>query len=227
MELKTKGDVISRLRGTIKEVSDDSLYSNRYLWSVFYSAALELMKQQSDKGSIYSQVSVWSSACIEFEPVSSLYCNCTFLPYDCIVYRSKKKLPALLESADGPVYRFISTPDMSKEFTLTTPYLYKVKSGIKYNKEKYVFMHDGYLYMPDFKYPVLAMSALFTQDVSEFQCNPTTTGKCGTVLDAPHNLTNFLINAAIKISLQELGFSKQAQPDQLPNVNPSQVEQAP
>lgn len=222
--MTTIGEVVSKLRGSIKEVTDDSKFTNRYLWSSFYFNVKQLIKQDADSGRIYSMSDVWEPICIEMEPVSSIYCNCIFLPYNCTVFRSKKQLPNFLESSDGFIYRWISTPDLSRDFVLVTPQQYHNKSKIKYNREKYAFIHDKYLYTPSDTYPMLSLSALFDGDLSEFTCGrkkeeETQTGLCNTKLGQKVSLPSYLESAGIKMTLSELFTSIQVRADEIPNAN--------
>ena len=221
--------MISRVRNTIKEVHADSEYSNRYLWNLITSCAKKLIREDADRGRIFRQSSIWETICIEMEPVSSLVCNCMYLPYDCFVYRSKFPIPEFIESSSGIVYRFIATPDLSKELVLVSPYQYSVKKNIKFNREKYAFIHNGYLYTPNTTYPLLSVSSLFLEDVSKFKCEDFTdeANKCGSVLTLPLPLPDYLEDNCVKMVLQELGFSKQIISDQHPNANENQREGTP
>lgn len=226
--MTTIGEIVSKLRGSIKEVTDDSKFTNRYLWSSFYINAKQLIKQDADNGRIYSMSDIWEPICVEMEPVSSLYCNCIFLPFNCTVFRSKHQLPSFLESSDGFIYRWIATPDLSKDFVLVTPQQYHNKSKIKYNREKYAFIHDKYLYTPSETYPLITLSALFDGDISDFMCNKKkentevqtqAQNQCNTKLSQPIALPSYLESAAIKMTLSELFTSIQVRADELPNSN--------
>lgn len=229
--MTTVGEIISRVRGSLKEVTDDSAYSNRFLYSTFMTYAKQLIKQDADSGRIYEMSDIWEPICVEMEPVSSLYCNCQFLPYNCTVYRSKLKLPNFLQSSDGVIYRWISTPDLSKDFVLVTPYQFHNKTKIKYNREKYAFIHDQYLYTPKDTFPVLTVSALFEGDLSMFTCNPTedrvSQGSCATKLGQKIMLPSYLEAAVIKMTLGELVPTTQLAKDELPNNNSNQKEVSP
>lgn len=232
--MNTIGGIVSRIRGTIKETTDDSVYSNRTLWYTFFTYAKQLIKESADKGQIYDMSNIWETICIEMEPVSSLYCNCQFLPYDCIVYRSKLKLPVFMESGDGFIYRWIATPDLSQDFVLVTPYQYHNKSRIKYNREKYAFIHDGYLYTPKHTFPIISMSALFPESINDFLCgkskdelDKSSNTTCNSRLDKKIQLPDHLEYAAIKMTLSELIPSIQIPFDENPNSNTNQKEVSP
>lgn len=221
-------EIISRLRNSLREIYADSKYSNRYLWNVFFTVSKKLLKEDADKGKIYSQSNPWESICVKMTPVSSLYCNCAYLPYNCTVYRSEKKLPRIVESSTGFIYRLIATPDLSQEFTLVSPYLYSVKKKIKYNKEKYAFIYDNYLYTPDNTFPVLTVSGLFDDDTSKFKCNDneleTETENCGSALNVNVSLNDYLIDTSIKMALMEILPVIQKPTDEIPNNNNNQKE---
>lgn len=227
MTTLTRAEIISRLRNGLNEVTGDSRYSNRYLWNVFLTASKELIKQDADRGRIYSQANIWDNICIKMEPVSSVLCNCISLPGDCTVYRSKEQMPKFIESTDGFIYRFIATPDLSKSFTLVSPYGYSVKRNIKFNREKYAFIHDGYIYTPDHTYPQLIISGMFEGDTGEFKCDGSdnnTTGHCYHALSQNISLNDYLIRAGISMALQELMGTKQIPKDELTNNNTNQKE---
>lgn len=224
---KTKGEIISRLRNAINEVTADSNYSNRYLYSAFNTAALQLIKQDEEKGRTYFQSNLWESICFKMEPVDSILCNCMYLPNNCTVYRSNKPIPKILESTGGIIYRFLATPDLSKEFTILTPYQFSVKSKIKYNKEKYAFIHNGYLFTPKETFPLLILSGLFDGDTSDFRCdeqNDNSSGDCGKALRSTIVLTSYLEDTAIKMALNEILPTLSKKPDNLPNASPSQSD---
>lgn len=214
----SRKDVISRLRNSIKEVSSDSKYTNRYLWNVFWTNSKLLLKQESDRNRLYNQSDIWQTIKVQMDKSSPLLCGIK-LPMDCVIYRSRFKVPKIAEGNFGRIYRFISTPDLSQQFVLVTPYQYQNKQT-KYNQEKYVYFHDGYLWSNS-KWPLVIISALFEEDVpKEFKCDEeVTTGDCGSLLHLTCSLPDYLIQPAIQMSLQELGASKAVPADELPNSN--------
>ena len=217
-------EIVSTLRDSLKEQGVDTKYTNRFLWSLFLVSRNSLLKQEADsKKKIANMAGIWDTICVPMEPVSSLICNCDSLPYDCMVYRSKIKLPKFVESSYGFLYRYISTPDMSQTFSLVSPFHYSVKSKIKGNKSKYAFIDGGYLYTPDTTYPTLVVSGIFNEDVSKYKCTETTTtsnsSSCSTILDNSTGLPDYLEKAALMEALQLLLPSKSLVPDELPNRN--------
>jgi len=218
----TRQEVISRLRNSIKEVNADTKYTNRYLWNVFWTNSQILLKQESDRARIYNQSEIFETICIKMDKVSPLLCDCLALPMDCVIYRSRFKLPKIVEGAYGLIYRFISSADLSNKLVLVTPYQYDLKKS-KYNKEHYVFIHNGYLWAPNTKWSNLIISAIFNEEISnQFKCDcdeETTSSICGSLLYTGSPTPEYLIQPAIQMSLQELGMSKGIPQDENPNVN--------
>lgn len=233
--MTTIGEVVARLRNSIKEVSDDSVFSNRYLWNTYLTALKQLLKQDTTSGNIFSMSDVWEPICIELEPVNSIYCDCMYLPNNCEVYRSKVRLPKFMESNDGMIYRWLATPDLSRTFVIVSPYQYSVKSKIKYNRTKYAFIHNGFLYTPSEKYPWLSLSAIFVEDVTKFKCQDTKNNNsksnpfevientsCGAMLKSKVALPDYLEDAAIKMARAELLPVTQLRQDEVINMNTNQ-----
>lgn len=223
----TRQEVIARLRNSIKEVNADTKYTNRYLWNVFWTNALILLKQESDKNRLYNQAAIWETICVKMDKVSPLLCDCLKLPMDCVVYRSRFKVPKISEGYYGRIYRFISSADLSNKITLVTPYQYELKQS-KYNKEKYGFFHDGYFWTPNTKWSHIIISAIFEEEISkEFKCDcddETTTDTCGSLLYLNASVPEYLIQPAIQMALQELGMSKTLPQDELPNSNTNEKQ---
>lgn len=231
----TKRELISRLRSSLNEVNADTHFTNRYLWSELWSAAKTVIKQDADYSRrLYNQAGLWQSICVKMEPVSPILCTCLAIPLDCVLYRSTYKLPKILESSFGFVYRFIASPDLSVKFTLVTPYDYDRKSKIKYNKEKYAFIHDGYLWSPNAQFPLLNLSGIFedaTLNLPEFNCDTpvdtTSDCNCNSLLDTSSGIPDYLETNIMRIALDTLGRSKQTAGDHLINQNENQKEVSP
>lgn len=216
----TRNEVISRLRNSIKEVTSDSKFTNRYLWSLIKTNGDTLLKQESDRNRLINQSDIWVSICIQMNKVSPLLCDCLSLPLDCVIHRSRYRLPEMVTGSFGNLYRFITSPDLSQRIILVTPFEYNLK-GTKYNREKYAFIHDGYLWT-NAPWPYLVMSYIPVGDVpDEFKCNceEETSNQCGKLLHTGVSIPGWLVQPVISMCLNELGFSRQLPADEIPNVN--------
>jgi hypothetical protein len=87
--------------------------------------------------------------------------------------RSKERIPDIIESTNGPLFRSISSLDNSTEFTMTTPTTFVSTSKtttFKYNTSKYYWYVDGYLYFPNVDFEFVKVEGLFEKDLSDVFC---------------------------------------------------------
>ena len=98
---------ISALRILIKEQSDDSLYTDQFLYHLLTGAASTIHRRNIEKD---RKISPWNlpSYCISLEKAKSHDCSC--VPVGCDVLRSKDKIPTPLNSDNGPVIK-VTTMD--------------------------------------------------------------------------------------------------------------------
>lgn len=228
--MTTRRKIISRLRGSIKEVTSDSKYSNRYLWDAFWTASRVLIKRDADnERRIYQTSDIWQTLCIGMDPVSPILCDCICIPVDCVLYRSQFKIPKIVESSYGWIYRMIASLDNSKRITLVTPMEFQVKTKIRHNRELYAFAHDGYIWS-NAPFPRIIISAVAEGDISQFKCSNDSSsegaGNCGSLLDIEVGIPDYLVDGSIKLAMQEIGVFVSKPTDNAPNNSESQREQS-
>lgn len=229
--MKTKGQLISTLRSRLKEVTADSMYPNRYLWSEIQSAFFVLLKRESySKSTLYQMSELWQNICMPMVPVSSILCDCLTLKTPCVLYRSAFKIPKGSEDAEGITYRFLSSPDNSVHLTIVSPFTFQVKSNLRFNQGKYAFVHDGYLWTNQ-SYPYLLFSAIFSDDISAFKCSeqPVTDGnenknKCKSRLDEVSSIPGHLELATLDLAFERIGRLVNKMTDNIVNSSESQRE---
>ena len=86
----------------------------------------------------------------------------------------QEKLPQLLEADAGPVIRAVTTLDYSQEAIQTYPTIYAnmtKSTSFKYNKNKYFWYLDGYLFIPNVTWEGVRVQAIFDEDISELVCS--------------------------------------------------------
>jgi hypothetical protein len=90
------------------------------------------------------------------------------------IKRSKEKLPSILEGSNGPLLRTVASIDGSVEVFRTTPQLYtslQKTSGFKYNKKKYYWLLDGYLFIPNVEWDSAQIDGIFEGSISGLTCD--------------------------------------------------------
>lgn len=192
-------DFVSRVRNSVKEIDRDSYLSNRHIWNIATTAFLKVMNQQ--KRSIY-KLDLFNTVDVETEKVNMLENSC--VPLNCLACRFK--VDDALETSKGLVFRYISTPDMSKLFKLTSPKLFQTKVKSKKGSSGYAFYDDGYIYLSEC-FPCMRISYLakFGQDDSD-SCS---------VLDNEVNIPDHMLDDVVKMVLSELSVFLQIPDDRV------------
>lgn len=221
--MDTIGTIVARLRTALKEVTSDSMYSNRALWNEFTSNAKVFIKRDADnERKIYRTAEAWQKLCIKMEKSSPLLCDIHVSAGYCI-YKSLFKLPNLFETSTGPLVQFISTPDNSVNITLVTPMEFQIKTNLRYSKGKFAFIYDGYLWT-NLAYPNLVLSGIFFGSKKDCECDQTSTSNCSSMLDTPAGVPSYLVAPALTATLQMLLPTLNKPTDNMVNVSESQRE---
>lgn len=219
---KTVGVITSRLINAVKEHNSDSRLSRRYVWNVFKTALDVFIKRENDKNKLQLLSDVWQTICVPMEQVSALQCECLSIDLDCTINRSKNKLPKITASTFGPIIDKVTNVTNSIRFDTTTANSYDRQRKIKYNNSFYYFIEDDYLWLPNSDIEAVRLRAYFSENVDKYKCNynPEDDDACKSKLEEIISAPDYLITAAIKVSLIELlEGSKQITWDSLPNKN--------
>lgn len=113
--MPTINEHISAIRILIKEQSDDSLYTDQFLYHLLTGATASIHRRNIEKD---RKISPWNlpSYCISLERAKSHDCSC--VPVGCDVLRSKDKIPTPLNSDNGPVIK-VYTMDHQEIYRVT------------------------------------------------------------------------------------------------------------
>jgi len=173
--MTTVGDIVSRLRNIVKATNEDAFLTDRFIYSLVLKYAHLFIKRDKQIQSVlaYSAL-IQSIPCLELIEVDKVSDRCCAgIKSNCTIMRSKERIPDIIESTNGPLFRSISSLDNSTEFTLTTPTTYISSSKtttFKYNTTKYYSYVDGYLYFPNVNFEYVKVEGLFEKDLSDVFC---------------------------------------------------------
>ena len=103
--MRTKREVIHRIRHDLAEHSADSVLTNRYLWASFWDAAKLLAQRAYDDSSMRDQI-VFETFDLDTEEHNPFDGTC--VPLECIACRVK--VPAPVMSKNGMIYSYIGSP---------------------------------------------------------------------------------------------------------------------
>ena len=186
----TKAEAISRVKVGLKEMNADSRLPKKFIFSSLQSKLKILISQESNNLKLTKDNTIHQILkCVKLEPVPTID-ECCGLKTKCEIYRTVDKLPKMFTDEDGVIMKNILSVDGTTEFKLITPTSLKRilgdTSNHKFDKNKYCFYSDGYLYVAKERISLLRIEAYF--DDSIFKYNQ----KCDACKDCKKECTKYL-----------------------------------
>jgi hypothetical protein len=168
-------DAVSRLRNQLKAVKQDAFLTDRFLYSMLIKHAKWLMKREDGKFKLLSFSSVIQSLDdVELVEVDKIEACCQGIKSGCTIKRTKYPMPVFMQGYIGPLIRNITSIDGTQEFQPTLPSAYiKIANsgGFKYNKARYYWYINDYLYFPNLDWDVVRIEGIFEDDVCKLTCD--------------------------------------------------------
>ena len=194
MAKNTINDVVSRLRSQIKGISQDAFVTDRMIYTFILKNAKYLMKREDSKNKllVFSSV-IQVMDYVELIEIDKVEACCTGVSSDCTIKRTKDKLPVFLQGYFGPLIRTISSIDASEELQpiLPSTYLHVSSSkNFKYNKTKYYWFINDYLYFPNLQWDAVRIEGIFEDDISQWTCKE---DSCIKKQDQTFNVPDYLL----------------------------------
>lgn len=208
-------EVVSGIKNTFKAVKQDAAgLSDRYVYSRVMKYGKTLMRRQDNLNRILKYNSIWKPLdCVELESIDRASCGCIIS--GCTILRSKNKLPKLIDGYWGPLIRFVASIDQSQELKPTTPIEYEKmlkQKNFKFNKTKYYWFLDGYLYFPNIDWDAVTLECIPEGDISSYNNNHTKDCTYTQDLDCP--IPDFLFSEIEQMIAAELGINLRIPIDQ-------------
>lgn len=173
--MATIGEIVSRVRQSIKAEVQDAFVTDRYLYSLIIKYGQLLMRRQDHANKLMKFNSVWQSLpFVELIEVDKVEAKCSGIQSGCTIMRTKEKLPTFMEGYWGPLIRTISSIDGSIEAHPTQPGTYTSltkTTAFKYNKNKYFWWLNDYVYMPNTTWDAIKIEGVFEGDISGWNCD--------------------------------------------------------
>jgi hypothetical protein len=204
--MTTINDAVSRVRNTLKGVNEDVFMTDRYIYSIILKYAKLLVRRQDNENKIFRFQSLFKTIqCLELIEVDKIEACCEGVQSNCKIMRSREKIPQVIEGAFGPIIRTVSSIDGSNIVFRTYPTIYTrltKASGYKYNKSKYYWYLNGYLYLPNVEWEAISVTALFEDDISAINCE--TGDACTLAQDAPMPIPEYLFAEIEQFAVKEI-----------------------
>lgn len=209
--MTTIAEATARLRNLVKGVNQDSFLTDRFLYSLIMKHAKLLMRRQDNLNRIMKFNTVFQTLdFVELVEVDRVQAHCKGVSSDCVFKRTKDRLPAMIDGYYGPLIRSVTSIDLSEELTPTFPTTYEQMSRqktFKYNKKKYYWFVDGYLYFPNTEWDAVRLEGVFEGDVSTYNCDAS--DDCSFIQDKHINIPEYLFSEVEQLALRDLGAMMQ------------------
>lgn len=211
--MKSKRYYISKLRGKLKEVNADSIFTNKFLYSVLEEHAAWLIPRELKTGKLLENKTIFQKIpCIHTMEVDKI--QCPFPLEGMKIYRTKSKLPEMWQAEKGPIILRVSSIDNSTDFTVISSTSWEDKNKTPFRKmikNNYCLYEGNYLWFPipnnTLSLPPkrIMIRALFKERVEQLDCDCIDTPDCKRFLDEP-----FYIPEKIEAELIDKAFQQLA-----------------
>lgn len=172
--MTTIGESISRIRNLVKAAKQDAYMTDRFIYSLIVKYAKLYIKRQDNLNIRLKFASLFRTLpCVQLVETNKIEACCGSLPDTCKIMRTKEKIPLPFEGSYGPFIRTVASIDGSTEVYRTQPAAYvsmTKTTAFKYNKQKYYWYMNGYLYLPNVEWDAVMLEGIFQDDISIFTC---------------------------------------------------------
>ena len=205
---------MSRIRNQTKSNKQDVFMTDRMIYAFVLKHAKWLMKREDSKNKLlmFSAV-IQTMDYVELVEVDKVEACCTGVGSNCTIKRTKEKLPVFLQGYYGPLIRTIASLDGSEELqpTLPSTYTHISKSkNFKYNKTKYYWFIDDYIYFPNLEWDAVRIEGIFEDDISAWTCDE---DDCIVKQDLSFNIPDYLLAELETNVFKDLAGLVQMPPD--------------
>lgn len=215
----TIGFTVSRVRNSIKAVKEDAFVTDRYIWSLITKYAKLYIKRQDNMNKLLRFRSFFRTLpCVELIEVDKIEACCGGITSGCTIMRTKEKLPTPFEGPWGPTFRTVSSIDGSKEVYPTEPGTYTSMTKtttFKYNKQKYYWYLNGYMYFPNIPWDSIKIEGVWEDDINCLACDGADgDAQCTVKQDQQTNIPEDLFAEIEQAVLAEIMPTSQLPPDE-------------
>jgi hypothetical protein len=205
--MTTIGESVSRIRNVLKAVKEDAFITDRFIYSVIIKYAKLLIRRQDNENKIIMFTSLFKDlSYVELIDVDKVTASCSGIKSNCIIKRSKEKLPVMLEGSTGPIIRAVASLDNSQILTPTYPIMYTNianSTNFRYNKTLYYWISDNYLYIPNVEWDACRLEAIFDDDITFYNC-PEDGSPCALAQERDMPVPDYLFGEIEQLALKEL-----------------------
>lgn len=204
--MTTIKESISRIRNVFKLVTEDAFLTDRFIYSLLLKHSKAFMRREDVLKSIMQYDSLFETLpVVDLIETDRIEAGCAGVKTGCKVMRTRDKLPELMTNDIGPVIRTVSSIDGQYIMQQSRSAVYVAianSTSFKYNKTKYFWFKNGYLYFPNIDWDAVSIEGLFEGPVDGF-CNEND-DDCTVAQDRNFVIPDYLFTEIEQITQQEL-----------------------
>lgn len=219
--METNGQHIARIKNNFKLTSSDTVITNRFIFSLMkkhraFVVNRDVLQRLVQQDSLFQTITFEELVSVD----SVEACN---IKSECRIKRTKDKIPGLMENNNGVVIRWVGGLDGTQEIKHINSNAFQRKlrkPTFKYNKEKYYWFRDGYLYFPNVEWDAVRVEGYFTEDIINECVDCGEKEKpCINKLDEIFRIPEYLVSSMDQLIYQDLSVHVQLPYDEAPNDN--------
>lgn len=218
----TNREFISLIKNNLSSYLLDDYISNEYIYNVAIPIVSLLLKREAQSRSLFNNTSIMTTLnCIQM--IDADLSNCANCHPSLFIKRSKNKLPTTILTNYGSL---IKVYNISRDvnYIETTVSKYSILKNQKYKSKinKYFWIEDSYLYIPDSTVEIVIVSGLFTDAdtlIENLGTNSDGSKNCTGILDLPFPIPNHLIAQVVESTTNQVLMSKKINKDENVNLN--------
>ena len=207
--MTTIGESISRVRGIIKAAQEDAFLTDKSIYSIISKyAKVSLRRQQNEKKLMGHDDLFEMLSFVDLIDTNTIEAECAPIKTNCTIKRTELKIPKVFNGSKGPLIRKIYSVDGSETFYKTTAAQYisiSMDPCLKYNKAKYFWYRNGFLYFPDTEVEAIMVEALWEDTLDGF-CT-VDEEDCRPMQDRPLPLPDYLFAEVEQMAEQEFSLT--------------------
>lgn len=218
----TKRTGIETFRDQLRERNADSTYSNQFLYNILLNHAKWLIKREVSAGRIYINNSFFQTLSCQEVIETSIIDPCCPVKTNCVIYRTKDKIPEMWIDNQGPIVKAITSVDGTTDFFYTNSNTWQSKRNDPYQKmsdTKYTFFADNYFWFPEHNPHRVNIFGFYTDDITD-KNDCSDKKPCVRFLDTIFPLPGFLEAEMFSKALEQVaGITKRLPEDSEINKN--------
>lgn len=219
--MNTIGELTNRLRNQLKSTRQDAFLTDRFLYSMAMKHVKLFLRREDALNKLLRFRSAFQPLhYVELIDVDPAEADCRCAHTGCHIKRTRERLPKMFDGYNGPLIRSVSSLDYSKVCQSTAAVIWEQihkQGNFKYNKHKYYWFLDGYLYLPNVPWDAIRVEAMFEDDISRYNCD--TKDECLVRQDATLSVPEHLLSEIEALVIRDLALVLQLPSDQSHDLN--------